>query len=341
MFFAELIQLKKIGNIVVNFLPSWWNGNYGVTWGDRMACDADYRIDTDRDMRRLLRERFPDLPLGERDPKPRFVHTTFNNALTPAAFGLPVRFPENLYAQWEHALSYDALLGCDLSDVWSLRPYREIRRQTEYMNGRLGTDEIPFLPPMGVLNGAVQLLGDLALCDLADEGSPLPRLFELLAEHESQKLRMNAGMGWRGAWYLFNCSVDMIGPETYRRAVLPWDAAVAESARRAGCGVHLHHCGTFDRYAGAYTGLGPLYSLEAGFTSDPALAAAYPMCGGPLYVILDHRVIRSGSRDDVARHVGRILDGVGGAKPRLTLLALDLDCGMPDDNIRALFEAVQ
>lgn len=305
-----------------------------------MAFDADYRIETDREMRRLLHDRFTGVPLGEADPKPRFVMPTFNNALTPAAFGCRVRFPGNLYAQWEHAPGYEALLGRDLSDVWSLYPYREIRRQTEYMNRRLGTDEMPFLPPMGVLNGAVQLLGDKALGDLLEDSSPLPRLFELLARHETEKLRLDTQMGWRGAWYLFNCSVDMIGPKTYSEHVLRFDAGIAEYARGINLGAHLHHCGCFDRFEQAYRGLGALYSLEVGFTSSPALAASYPLCSGPLYVILDHKTMRNGSRAEVSAHVRGIVEAAGAEKSRLTLLALDMDHGTPDGNIEELFASV-
>ena len=339
MFFAELVKSDVISGVILNFLPSWWLANYGIAWGDRMAFDADYRVATDREMRSLLHERFPGLPVGEADPKPRFVMPTFNNALTPAAFGCAVRFPNNAYAQWEHATGYEALLSCDLSDVWSLTPYREIRRQTEYLNAKLGTDEIPFLPPMGVLNGAVQLLGDVALGDLLEEDSPLPRLLDALARHEMEKLRLDTQMGWRGLWYLFNCSVDMIGPTVYRERVLCHDAKITDYARAVNLGAHLHHCGCFDRFEQAYRGLGELYSLEVGFPSDAALAAAYPLCAGPLYVILDQAVIRTGSRADVAKHARGVIDAVGENRNRLTLLALDLDAGTPDGNVEELFEA--
>lgn len=340
MFFAELVAQKNISGVIVNFLPSWWHGNYGIVWGERMAFDSDYRIEADRNMRRLMKERFPALPLGEADPKPRFVMPSFNNALTPAAFGCRVRFPENLYAQWEHENRYDALIDQDLSDVWSLYPYREIRRQTEYMNRKLATDEMPFLPPMGVMNGAVQLLGDKALGDLLEDNSPLPQLFDMLARHEMEKLRLNTQMGWRGAWYLFNCSVDMIGPMTYREKVLSFDARIAEYARSVNLGAHLHHCGCFDRFEQAYRGLGALCSLEVGFTTKATLAASYPLCTGPLYVILDHNTMRNGSRQDVIVHVHGIIDAVGKEKGRLTLLALDMDYGTPDENIEALLTCI-
>ncbi|MEA4888564.1 MAG: uroporphyrinogen decarboxylase family protein [Clostridiaceae bacterium] len=303
-----------------------------------MFYDPEYRMDIDQQMRRLLAERFTGLPLGERDPRRRAVQPTTNNALTPAAFGCDIFFPDDKYAQWHPMDSYDRLIHHRPGDLRSVFPFNEIIRQTRLMNEQLGIDEQPFFPPMGVLNNAVQLFGDRILGDLLDEPEIARMLLGILAEHEIEKLTINAAQGWRGNWYLFNCSVDMIGPAIYRDTVLEHDQAVARQARSLDCGVHLHHCGCFDRFAPVYQDLGPLKSMEIGFTSDPALAADFPMNSGPLYIILNHQILRTGTVRQVEDHVAAMLDKTAAISRRVVLLALDLDYGTPDANIRALLE---
>jgi hypothetical protein len=338
MFQAELVERSEIRALVVNFLPSWWKKHYGITWGERMFYDAEYRMDMDREMRRLLAERFPHLPIGDRNPSRRLVQPSLNNALTPAAFGCEVVLPDDGYARWHHADSYESVYRKEPIELLSHFPFTEITNQTHQMNTLLGTDEAPFYPPMGVLNNAIQLLGDQILGDLLAEPERAWDLLHRMAEHEKRKLSIDAEAGWRGFWYLFNCSVDMIGPGIYHDAVVEHDASIASYSRSLGCGVHVHHCGNFDSFASVYQELGPIQSLEVGFTSTPGIAAMHPTNGGPLYFILDYRILRSGSANQVRRHIKDLVDGASSAKSRLTLLALDLEYDTPDENVAALFE---
>ena len=49
MYFMEKIDNGIIcKEILFHFLPSWWNRNYGIEYGERMVFDADYRVEMDR-----------------------------------------------------------------------------------------------------------------------------------------------------------------------------------------------------------------------------------------------------------------------------------------------------
>lgn len=339
MFQAELIELERIKGLVVNFLPSWWVTTYGITWGERMFYDPEYRIESDRTMRHLLAERFPGLGIGTTNPTRRPVQPTLNNALTPAAFGCEVFLPDDGYARWRPADSYGWVLSNTAADSADAFPFSELISQTRRINDLLDTDEKPFLPPMGVLNNAIQLLGDEVLGDLLDDPPRAQAVLAKMADHEIAKVRFDVDHGWRGFWFLFNCSVDMIGPDIYRATVLEHDARVAQTVRSLGSGVHLHHCGRFDRFASAYRELGLIGSLEVGFPSAPEVAADFPTSDGPLYVILDQAVVRTGTPRRVCDHVEELVARAGAARRRLTLLALDLEYGTPDENVVALIEA--
>ena len=73
-----------------NFLPSWWNKNYGVTFGERFIFDPDYRIETYLFLERTLAQRFPSLHLGSKNPKPTVIAPELYNATTPAAAGCKI-----------------------------------------------------------------------------------------------------------------------------------------------------------------------------------------------------------------------------------------------------------
>jgi hypothetical protein len=225
-FCASIHKPLPIKGAGFNFMPSWWYRNYGLEYGERMVFDPDYRVETHRAMRRLMHERFGALGLGEADPAPCAVPPDWGNAVTPALVGCEVVYPPDNYPVGRHLPEdrLDALAVPD--DLWSAFPYREIARQVEYLNRRLGGDAKPWIPIRGVLNEAVILRGDAFFLELLAEPERAGRLLRFSADLILRQLQVNGG-----GCMVTNCTVPLVGPGTYEEQVLPFDHYIAERCR--------------------------------------------------------------------------------------------------------------
>ncbi len=87
MWYGVNDQLAIYG-LTYNFLPSWWRQNYGLTFGERIVFDPDYRLKSYRFMERTVHERFPVLHIGSPNPPTRGILPDFGNTITAAAAGL-------------------------------------------------------------------------------------------------------------------------------------------------------------------------------------------------------------------------------------------------------------
>ena len=134
-----------IDGLFFNFLPSWWR--------------AVYRTELHRYMERKVFERFPGLHIGSENPQPQVILPDFGNAITAAAAGCEVVYPEDNYP-WNKHLPWEAIMTLRLpDDLASLFPYSEIEAQVRLLNRKLGKDVQPVWNSRGVLNDAVLIGG--------------------------------------------------------------------------------------------------------------------------------------------------------------------------------------
>jgi hypothetical protein len=134
----------------------------------------------------------------------------------------------------------------------------------------------------------------------------------------------------------------MVSPSTYERVFLPYDRVTCVIAERAGQpGSGLHHCGTFDRYASLYRGLGKLQWLEIGMSSDIRLALeTFPEAETVSY-ILDPYLMLRGTSTEVEARVRSALEGARGHWSRFHVAVADIEFGTPDENLAVVYETVR
>ena len=228
----------NIDGLWFNFMPSWWRGNYGLSFGERFVFDPDYRVELHRFMARALAERLPELCIGSTDPQPQVILPDFANVITPALAGCEVIYPEDNYP-WNRHLAPDAIDRLTPpEDITAVFPYSEIARQVAYLNGKLGQDVRPSWKNRGVLNDAALIGGTDFFADFA-EGTPhcAPPVGLL----QSRLDRADRAQRPRGCppemAILTNCMVMMVNPKTYRNKLLAFDRTRASFGSRHRSGV--------------------------------------------------------------------------------------------------------
>jgi len=263
----------------VTFHPGWWHKR-GFTFEERFFLDADYRLDRDRDMRRVLFEEYGHAGMGEKDPCLRPVMDSdllAGEYLQAQLVGCEISFyPDKL--PYTHALELDddALLCLEPPDlkegVWPAYD-----RQFKYLLERFGRVD-SCIDLHGIQNLALAIRGYQLFEDY--KGAPETAHTALSVAYETiaavaRAIRLytrNIGSGVSGAVRLHdpgiyltsNCSCEMISLSDYRNYILPWEKKLGDEFRPFG----IHHCGgSLQRLAAAYAQTDPDF-IEVGAFSD-------------------------------------------------------------------------
>jgi hypothetical protein len=326
-----------IDGLWYNFMPSWWRGNYGVSFGERIIFDPDYRVEVHRFMARTLTERLPELHIGSADAQPEVILPDFGNAITAALAGCEVVYPEDNYP-WNRHLAPDAIERLvPPEDIAEAFPYSEIARQVAYLNSKLGLDARPSWKNRGVLNDAALIGGTDFFAEFAED-TPTARH---LLDYCNRVMTMLIARNGRAAVpaemaILYNCMVMMVSAGTYRNKLLAYDQNAHALSDALGQSFGIHHCGNFERYAATYRTLPRIDWFEIGWGSDIRTALEqFPET--TIQYILSAVFIASASRAEVRETIAGILDTARGDWHRFRLTMPDIECGTPDDNLREIY----
>jgi hypothetical protein len=331
------------------FNPNWWFRNYGISFDRRFYFDREARIANDLLMRQALYARFG---LGEPDPQPRPMIGSQHIAggfVVPALLGIEIRFADN-EAPWpvpanlsrKHAL---ALQAPDLAPTW---PMRELIPQMDalqcefgWVAGDLNTD--------GVLNTALQLRGQQLFVDMLEDVELAEHLFAVVAETQARVaecIRQRTGtcsvavnrsiLNVDPAIYVHaNCAAQMVSSALFERLLLPHERLLARRLRPYG----IHHCGNSTHlFAPLYAQI-KLRFLDVGWGSDVAqVRAALP------HTFLNLRLSPLRMLHETAKvirgDVEQLLAAAGG-RANAGLCCINMDCGTPDENVRAVLEVAR
>lgn len=315
-----------------NFLPSWWNRNYGVSFGERWVFDPDYRTDLLRFMERTVHERFPGLGIGSADPIATVTMPDFGNAVTPALAGCDVDYPGDNYP-WSRHLAPDRVPLLRVPDrLEEVFPFSEIVRQTRYLSGKLAVPAHPRFPPRGVQNDAVLIEGIEFFADTIADPPACRHLLAYSAGVLSAVIEANARFGSLDDVIVANCTTPMASPAFYAETVQPFELPLHDLARARGMRFGVHHCGVFDPYVSHYHNFPRLDFLEIGWGSDPAVAlAAFPEA--TVQSIVLPSFVYSSSRDVVGECIEGLLEAARGNLHRYRISVPDLEWGTPEGNL--------
>jgi hypothetical protein len=343
MWFSETITDKlTIGGIILNFMPSWWLGNYSIGYGEKMVFDPDYRTDAHRVMRRKMYERYGrEFAFGCADPAPCVVAPDFQNAVAQAFLGWDVQYPEDGYPMCPHHADpdeIDKLSALCLENLWDHFPYSEIKKQVLYLNDKFGAKAIPAIPIRGVLNEAFLIQGTELYASMLDEDdASAQKVIDFSYRLLLKQIDENAKSGLND-FMLFNCTVQHVGPSIYKDLLFEKDLAISRVCAVNGGKFSLHHCGNFDAFLDIYCKLENLCVIQAGHTSSiEKLLQKFPKMH--IDYIFDSVLLSRGSASDIKEKAREIREIASGYNGTFTFCAIDIEYGAPDDNVASLIEA--
>ena len=247
----------------ISFSYAWWHHRYGLDFSREYWLDPIKRTEQDREMARLLYERFGDVGLGDPDPQPKPNIAICCHRFIPAVFGCEIHYAvDQAPAAVSRTASPEEMLMLPPPDVRTVPEVQEVLRQGKMLADRYGfcSGEINMGGP---LNVASLLFGDGIFMACATDPEAAHHVFEVINrtmidvyDHVSCQVEPAKHQTSRRKLLLGNCPVPMVSPRTYREVVLPHDIWF----RQQSSFFILHSCGLVDPYLHDYTHL---------CTSDP------------------------------------------------------------------------
>lgn len=337
----------------VFFHPNWWHKNYGIDFGEKYYLDPEYRIQINVEMEKLLYERFGELGLGRKDPIPT-PSIDFGVVAIPALFGCQVEFFAN-NSPWAQPLNLGdrEVEKLEIPDIIHTWPMSEIVRQMDYLNkmygSSLGLENTPLsgmatdfgcgprnIDYQGLLNISYKIRGDQIFYDFYDNPQLVDRLLQVTCETmilvESYIRNRNKE---KGLFVTSNCMDTMISDLIYQNFILKYENSLARTFPVFG----IHNCGDATHILEAYSKVTNLRFLELGWGTDlPKARTYFP------HIHINARLspvrILNCSPAEVKRDVWKLLEG-GGPQHLLSISCRGIEYGTPDDNIVAIFEAIE
>ena len=337
----DVNEKLAINGLSYNFMPSWWNKNYGVEFGEKYVFDPDYRVETFMFMERTVNERFPGLHIGSKHPKPAVIGPDFGNAVTPAAAGCEVVYPVDNYP-WNRHLPGESIKKLKVpQDLGKIFPYKEIISQVSYLNGKLKADVQPCWSVRGVQNDAVLIKGTDFFADYYENPEEASILLNYSYSILTSVVKHNYyDFDYRGLVMLFNCTSIMISPAAYEEWVLPYEQKIYGLVKELGQKFGVHHCGIFDGYSVQYRKIPRINLLEIGWDSD--IEASFKLfTEATIQYIFSPSFLVSANREQIREKTGQILESSKKNWDRFRLSVPDIEFGTPDENLIEIYECCE
>jgi len=336
----------------VVFHARWWHENYGIIFDEDFFLDPRRRVEDERRMRAALYDRFGGLGLGEKDAKPRPVIGPVLLAtghVLPTLFGCEVIFREDTGPEVVAlSLSAEEVMALKLLDLAKHPSWQAHVKMMDALEEEFGYLEGD-IPVHGVINAALEIRGQEFLIDLLKNPTLVDHLGWLIAQTAAamaSMVRKRTGSSSitinriikhidPSVHIVPNCSLQMISPKTYETRLLKFDQYLLQELAPAG----FHHCGGNGHlHAPVYAKANPVY-MDVGWGSDVA-AVRRALPDAWLSLRLSPAKLLTYSVEKVYKDVWRLLDAAGGAR-RAAIVCVNMDYGTPDENVRAIFHAVE
>lgn len=240
----------------VTFHPEWWHKHAKVSFREEFFTDPDYRIDCDIKMRKVLYEKFGDLGLGEKEPKPRPImgsNLIASGYLFSGMMGCSIRYfeskpPEVICANMTEN-SIDLL---DKNKILNHELWQQTLKQFETLEKKYGYVE-SHINLQGVQNIAFDLRGNELFIDYYENPELVKKLVEVItrmmidtgkfitarSKVSSHGVTAITGLVMPDVYLTSNCTVEMISNDIYEEFLLQADNQLSQEFKPFG----IHHCG--------------------------------------------------------------------------------------------------
>ena len=326
--------------MMVTFSPAWWHAHYGLDFGEAVWTDPIARTERDRELRRLLWERFGEVGLGEENPEPKPNVEAYGHRFMAALWGCEVRYLA------DQAPAAVALPGAEermrelrVPDLEASPVIQRALSEARLLEERYGRCD-GWINAGGPLNNAVSVLGAAILSACLEE----PELARRVNLQMAQAILgvfyrlsvpvngLQPAVPWPGGG-VGNCPVCMISPRTYAEAVLPADLWFREHFLDFG----IHHCGVFTAYIEVYKALRP-NGLDMGWGTDwRAVREAYPSL--PLSLEIQDSAILGKTPAELDEMVAGMAEAAAPLELISRMWVAEAAPETPDETVRTLMTA--
>jgi hypothetical protein len=280
--------------LAMGLTPRLLHERFGLDYGERFHRDAVHRIESLKEVDRLVWESFREIGLGYEEPFPRATIEPFGHRFVPVLYGCRC-----VYAAAEEPAVVPRPL--DGETIRALAPWnderfeaeeavREVLAQARLARERYGQavaaaqalEHNPHFQPLSSLQNlgsviitAVSVFGAEALFLYADDPELLKRFYRSVTQAMLTALRIFPSRDRRRLREVFvgDCTVAMISPRDYARCNLGFDRQLAEFARSIGAGFLVHQDSDVTPHLANYARLGYVQGLDFGQDTDFAQAA--------------------------------------------------------------------
>jgi hypothetical protein len=330
--------------------PSWWHAHAGITFDEDFFYHPAKRVESERRMESLLRERFGAYGLGADSGRDLPLIGAVHNAagyLLSEMLGCEIRYradaaPDVLPAHRDR-------LAVDADAAFASPAFRRYEKLRDALKSRYGY-VLGDINWSGVLNLALDVRGQEMFLDMTDSPETVANGFRRLAEViERFAAGIEAETGTssisvnrvvrhfaRPVFLHSECSNTMVSVAYYERFLLPIDAAWSLRHRPFG----IHYCGRDPhRFAASFAKLPHLDFLDVGWGGDVrALRAALPNTF--LNLRLDPVQLVTWTPEQIRETIKRLVAESG--DPWLTgVCCINLDQRATDAQIYAILETAK
>jgi uroporphyrinogen-III decarboxylase len=329
--------------------PAWWFHNEGISFDEDFFYHPAKRVEVERQMEKVLYERWGKYGLGEeRDkvlPVVGAVHLAAGYLLSEM-LGCKVEYKEDAPPQVICRQMEDLIISADAA--FKSKAYKKFEKLCRSLKAKFGhlKGDVNW---GGILNIALDLRGEGLFMDMFDRPddvkaflSEIAKMIErftqdLYKETGSTSISVNRNVRHlEPAVFLHSeCSHTMISVEDYKKFLLTYDEQWSMKYRLFG----IHFCGKdAHRYAEVFNELGYVDFLDVGWCGDVAELRKH-LPDTFLNIRLSPVEIIEQSVDEIAATIRRLV--VDSGDPQLTgVCCINMDEKVSDEKIAAIFETV-
>lgn len=348
----ELLDRKDAGQMLpvdVVFHPSWWNAHAGIVFDEDYFYHPLKRVESERKMARVLKEKFGSHGLGEGHdqdlPLIGAIHIAAGYLLSEM-LGCEVRY--NADAPPDVLPAGKSLADIDPEEAFRSKAFKKLEKLRDELKAKYGY-VVGDINWSGILNLALDLRGQelfIEMCDspesVADGLNRIAAVIEdfvdwVQDQTGSSSISVNRIVRhFQQAVFLHSeCSNTMVSAEDYERFVLPIDIRWSRSRRPFG----IHHCGKDPhRFADSYAKIDHLDFLDLGWGGEvDQVRKSLPN------TFLDIRLDPVNMREWTPDTIGATIRSLASKSqdPYLTgVSCVNMDKDVSDENVDALFSTV-
>lgn len=321
----------------ISFGRDYFARHFALTYEKDYFENVRVRAETDMKVRRGLYDRFGDIGLGEADPEP-IVQLGYDDTLNVTLmFGGELRMGGGVSWVAPGYLDVEAIDSLDAPDIEATWPHTRFLEQYDQARRLFGAGSVRPPTPHGILEQALDMLGNDLLMLMADSPDRAGCLFDVLADTVIRVKefwdRKCYGDVRRGL-SLGGCSTTMLSSQMVAELLAPRYERIAShfgDAFLCCCGVTTQHLPTWAR-------IEDVRYVRCGWGTD-LTAAARLLPHKHVKAALD--VVRAAelSPDELEKDVRYILNTLSDVDC-VSVLLIHASQETPDDNVRRLAQTV-